>query len=70
MGDVAEFVGVVFAAIFGLALLAIYVATIIWAYGDATARGKSGCLVALVVAFLSWPIGLIVWLVFRPNGRH
>ena len=31
-------------------------------------RGKAGCLVAVVV-FLTWPLGLILWLVFRPDSR-
>jgi hypothetical protein len=41
-----------------------------WAYDDAERRGKSGCLVALLVLFVSWPVGLILWLVFRPEPRH
>ena len=34
---------------------------------DAERRGKSGCLVAILVFFLSWPLGLILWIVFRPE---
>ena len=41
----------------------------LWAYGDAERRGKSGCLVAILVFFLSWPLGLILWFVFRPERR-
>ncbi len=51
-----------------LGLFVLYVWSIVWAYGDAESRGKSGCLVALLVMFLTWPIGLIAWLVFRPEG--
>lgn len=40
----------------------------IWAYNNAKVRGKSGCLVALLV-FLFWPMGLLAWLIFRPNGK-
>ena len=54
-------------AIFGLAYLVIAVLSVIWAYGDAERRGKSGCLVALLVIFLAWPLGLLVWLIFRPE---
>jgi len=36
-----------------------------WAVRDADRRGKSGCLVAIVI-FLTWPLGLILWLFFRP----
>jgi hypothetical protein len=39
-----------------------------WAGSDAERRGKSGCLVAIVV-LLTWPLGLILWLVFRPDSR-
>lgn len=45
----------------------IYVASIVWAYRDAESRGKSGCLVAVLVMFLSWPIGLLAWIIFRPD---
>ena len=52
-----------------LLLFALYVFTIFWAWGDANSRGKPGCLVALLVAFLSWPLGLVLWVIFRPNER-
>jgi multisubunit Na+/H+ antiporter MnhB subunit len=57
----------------GLAVLVIavvllaYAFSIAWAFQDARRRRKSGVLVALLVAFLSWPIGLVAWLVFRPS---
>jgi len=53
--------------IFGLAYLVVVVLSVIWAYADAEDRGKSGCLVALLVIFLAWPIGLLIWLIFRPE---
>ncbi len=49
---------------FGGAIL--WLISIIWAYGDAEKRGKSGCLIAIVVALLSWPLGLILWIALRP----
>jgi apolipoprotein N-acyltransferase len=52
-----------------LLLFGLFIWSIIWSYSDAEERGKSGCLVALLVALLSWPIGLIVWLVFRPSDK-
>ena len=62
---------VVLAAAFVIGLVWLYVWSIIWAYGDAVARGKSGLLVALLVALLSWPGGWLAWLVFRPpRYRH
>jgi hypothetical protein len=51
----------------GLIILGLLVWSIIWVYGDAEKRGKSGCLVALLVFLLEWPISLLVWLVFRPD---
>ena len=50
-----------------LPVFIIFIWSVIWAYKDANARGKSGILVALLVFFLSWPAGLIIWLVFRPD---
>jgi hypothetical protein len=37
-----------------------------WAWRDAVARGKSGAWVSLLVVFVSFPLGLIVWLALRP----
>ena len=50
-----------------LPVFIVYIWSVIWAYKDANARGKSGILVALLVFFLSWPAGLLIWLVFRPD---
>ena len=44
--------------------------SIIWAYNDANKRGRSGCLVALMVFFVTWPAGLLIWLVFRPEQKE
>lgn len=56
----------------------------VWSAGDASQRGKSGCLVAMLVAlvwlpipiptgddvhFLWWPAGLLIWFVARPPFR-
>jgi hypothetical protein len=38
----------------------------IWVYKDAEKRGKSGVLWLLVVWFVPFPIGLIIWLIVRP----
>jgi hypothetical protein len=54
----------------GLAVLILYVYSIFWAYGDAERRGKPGIIIALMVALLAWPIGLLVWIAFRPEGRY
>lgn len=38
----------------------------IWAAQDASDRDKSGCLVFILVFFLG-PIGLVIWLLIRPE---
>jgi uncharacterized membrane protein YwaF len=55
--------------LFFLTMTIVFVGSLIWAYADAERRNKSGCLVALLV-FLFWPIGLLIWLIFRPDGRE
>jgi hypothetical protein len=50
-----------------LAGLILYIWSIIWSYRDAERRGKPGWLVALLVALLSWPLSLIIWVLFRPG---
>jgi hypothetical protein len=52
-----------------IVVVGAYILSIFWSYGDAEARGKPGCAVALIVALLSWPIGLLVWVVFRPEPK-
>jgi len=53
-----------------LVILIVYIWSVVWAYNDAERRGKSGCLVALLVFLLTWPMGLIIWLIFRPENRN
>lgn len=55
---------------FALPIFVVYLYSIFWAYGDAEKRGKSGCLVALLVFLVSWPVGLIIWLIFRPEEKR
>ena len=50
-----------------LPMFLIVIGSAVWAYKDAIKRGKSGWLVALMVFFVSWPAGLLIWLVFRPD---
>jgi hypothetical protein len=57
------------AAIVAVIVFALMIWSLIWVYNDAEARGKSGCLVALLVFLLSWPLSLLVWIVFRPEKR-
>lgn len=48
-------------------IFVLYIYSVFWAYNDANKRGKSGCLAALLVFLVSWPIGLLIWLLIRPG---
>jgi hypothetical protein len=63
--DGMSVVAIIVALIFCLILFGIYIASLVWVYRDANRRGKSGILVALLVALISWPIGLLVWVLVR-----
>jgi hypothetical protein len=52
--------------IMALVLPGVVLWSVFRSYRDAEERGKPGCLVALLVFFLSWPLGLLASLVFRP----
>lgn len=69
-GDVIGIVLILIAALVGIVIFVVYVASIIWAFSDAEKRGRSGCLVAILVAFLSWPFSLLFWLVARPDRKR
>ena len=53
--------------ILGLIGFIVYIWSIFWAYKDAERRRRSGILIALLVAFVAWPLGLIIWLLIRPS---
>lgn len=55
------------ALIFVALFLGLFVWSLAWVYNDAERRGKSGCLVVLIISFFGWPISLLFWLVFRPG---
>lgn len=40
----------------------------LWGFSDAKKRAKSGLLVFLLI-FLAGPIGLIIWILFRPDDK-
>jgi hypothetical protein len=50
-----------------LVLLGAFAASIAWVWRDANRRGQPGFIVAVLVAFLFWPLSLIVWLAARPG---
>ncbi len=43
--------------------------TISAVWKDANARGKPGCLIALMVVLCNFPLGYILWLMFRPAKK-
>ncbi len=51
-----------------LAALALYVWSLVWVYRDARDRGCSAGLITVLVALVSWPLGLLVWVFFRPEA--
>ena len=67
MGVALEPLEAILFLLMGLLGVALYVASIVWAYRDAERRGKSGPLVALLVALIAWPLGVVVWLLVRPG---
>jgi hypothetical protein len=60
-------IALIFVALFLGLLLGLFVWSLAWVYNDAERRGKSGCLVVLIILFFGWPISLLLWLVFRPG---
>lgn len=54
-------------AIIAIILLGLFIWSLVWVYSDAERRGKSGCLVVLLVLLSSWPISLLLWIVSRPD---
>ena len=49
-------------------VLCLYVWSGVWIYRDAQRRGKPALLVTVLVLFLAWPIGLLIWIGIRPEG--
>lgn len=62
--------GSLVAVVPALLLLVAWVWTGAWAYHDAARRGKPPALVALLVMLVSWPLGLAVWILLRPEQRR
>jgi uncharacterized membrane protein YozB (DUF420 family) len=60
-----EGIGLVMVILLSVLALGLYVWSIVWAYNDAKQRRQHPVLVAIMVALLSWPLGLVVWLIVR-----
>ena len=64
LADIGKFLAALLA---GLLFLWVYLGSIYLAARDAQARGKPFWLVFLLV-WLTWPLGLFAWMVFRPEN--
>jgi len=62
----AGIVGIV-GMVFLLLLGAAFAGSVAWVWRDAERRGQPGFIVAVLVAFLFWPLSLLVWLAARPK---
>jgi hypothetical protein len=65
LAGLSMLVGLVFFALY----LTLVIWSLVWVAKDAEARGKSGFLLAILM-FFTWPIGLLVWVVARPELRR
>ena len=68
MNDNANLVAVIAICIVAAIYLLLTLLVLIWAMRDAESRGKSGCLVVLLILALHIP-GLIIWLLIRPEKK-
>jgi len=64
--DAGEIFQMVMGVLLGGIAVFLVVAFFVWLIRDAESRGKSGCLVCLLVLLLHIP-GLIIWLLIRPE---
>ncbi|RQO58621.1 hypothetical protein DBR47_13070 [Paucibacter sp. KBW04] len=53
-----------------LVILVLWLKSGAWAYHDAKSRGRPPLLVAALIMFIGWPIGLGVWIALRPDKRR
>jgi hypothetical protein len=65
--EIGSIIGVIVALVLTALFFGLFVWSLAWVYGDAERRGKSGCLVVLVILFFGWPLSLLLWLAFRPG---
>lgn len=54
-------------SLLALVMLVLLIWSLVWVYGDARKRGRSGGLIAFLVFLCSWPISLLFWMAARPN---
>ena len=55
-----------FLPLFLIAGTALMIANVVWGFRDGRRRGRSGILVAMLVLW-TFPVGVLLWLLFRPD---
>jgi len=53
----------------GLGALVFFIWSLVWVYEDAQNRKNMGCLICILV-FLTWPLGLLLWVLLRPENDY
>lgn len=62
-----DILGSVLGIIFFLGFIALYFWSVFFTYRDAKSRGKPAIIIALLVAFVAWPLGFLIWMIARPR---
>lgn len=62
-------IGLAIAGFMALAMLALMIWSLVWVYSDAERRGRSGCVIALLVFLVGWPLSIVLWVVARPDEQ-
>jgi hypothetical protein len=68
MNDNSNLLAIIVICIVAAIYVIVSLLVLIWAMRDAESRGKSGCLVVLLILVLHIP-GLIIWLLIRPEKK-
>ena len=55
-----------FLPLFLIAGTTLMIANVVWGFRDGRRRGRSGILVAMLVLW-TFPVGVLLWLLFRPD---
>lgn len=63
---IANGIAALIALIISALPLGLLIWSLYWVYNDAERRGKSGCLVVLIIILFGWPVSFLLWFIFRP----
>jgi hypothetical protein len=48
-------------------IVVAYIWSLWWLYCDARTRNNTGCMMVALIGLFAWPLGLIIWLLGRPE---